>query len=640
MSGWLRFSLVSALILALCVQSAFAANPEKKSRMSNTSEEVVRDIPISSPHRVPSQVTFKYGIGQKSYQNSCDDISPEAGTIIQHDQIGTTTFEWQQNGSMGRMISVTPDGYRHFSWTFSDVLGYPYTNRWVDANCKSPAGTYLGQVHADGGAQRAGFPNQSHLFAEEQAGISVITHHRIGGTPVWFTTLTMGDAVCDSSFGRHWDIPDSIAGSEAEYNGHGYWPKADVQKFTNTQDYIHIAMMDAGQLYPSDPSLLAYERCHLGSGDTLICRAVTEGMCWYYRVPPNETFSPPSGCPVGHFDTTCGFDPAIVASQSSRVAIAFLKPACISEYCDYFSDVCYIESMNYGDDWVDGSNWPPEEHNLTNFGCGGTERALYDINACYDFDDSLHLVWVTAGFDEASPGYFFPGVARLYHWSKKTGIVMITSPIWEETQPPAFNANIAKASISAMDPIHHGPDSVFLYCIWSQFDTNDNAANGHTNADIYGASSYDGGATWGPAYNLTNTKTPDCTPGECLSEHWGSLALNLHEGSLHIQYICDRDAGAAIYDEGEYTENPVMYLELEAWRPEASIMCGDANGNEAIEAGDVVHLITYLFRAGPEPIPLCIGDANCSSMVEAGDIVYLIGYLFRGGDPPCPDCCP
>ncbi len=70
------------------------------------------------------------------------------------------------------------------------------------------------------------------------------------------------------------------------------------------------------------------------------------------------------------------------------------------------------------------------------------------------------------------------------------------------------------------------------------------------------------------------------------------------------------------------------------------VLCGDANGDGMIAAGDIVYLISYLFRSGPPPVPLCIGDANCDGAVAAGDIVYLISYLFRSGPPPCPYCCP
>jgi hypothetical protein len=73
--------------------------------------------------------------------------------------------------------------------------------------------------------------------------------------------------------------------------------------------------------------------------------------------------------------------------------------------------------------------------------------------------------------------------------------------------------------------------------------------------------------------------------------------------------------------------------------------CGDVNHSGATDAGDVVYLISYLFRGGPAPCPLLLGDVNCTGTVDAGDVVYLISYLFRGGPNPCdpdddgiPDC--
>ena len=213
---------------------------------------------------------------------------------------------------------------------------------------------------------------------------------------------------------------------------------------------------------------------------------------------------------------------------------------------------------------------------------------------------------------------------------------MITSAIWEGTDPGYRNANIAKMSISAMDPVHHPPDSNYLYCIWTQFSPDDNSFSGYSNGDIFGAGSRDGGATWGPCYNLTNTQTPNCLAGDCLSENWPSLAQNLHDGRLHIQYICDHDAGLAIYgiEEGDYTDNPVMYLELEAWDPGTSFTRGDANGDGIIDLGDAVCILNYLFKGDDPPDPLEAGDANCDGIVDLADVVYLLNYLFKGGDPP------
>ncbi|NIM96758.1 MAG: hypothetical protein GTO24_01345 [candidate division Zixibacteria bacterium] len=64
-------------------------------------------------------------------------------------------------------------------------------------------------------------------------------------------------------------------------------------------------------------------------------------------------------------------------------------------------------------------------------------------------------------------------------------------------------------------------------------------------------------------------------------------------------------------------------------------LCGDANRDQEVGAGDIVYLLNYLFRSESEPLPLEAGDCNTDQNVDASDVVYLINYLFRGGMPPC-----
>jgi M6 family metalloprotease-like protein len=66
----------------------------------------------------------------------------------------------------------------------------------------------------------------------------------------------------------------------------------------------------------------------------------------------------------------------------------------------------------------------------------------------------------------------------------------------------------------------------------------------------------------------------------------------------------------------------------------SSYLHGDANGDGVINLGDVVYLISYLYRGGPAPNPLQAGDVTCDGPVNLGDVVYLITYLYRGGPPP------
>ncbi len=64
---------------------------------------------------------------------------------------------------------------------------------------------------------------------------------------------------------------------------------------------------------------------------------------------------------------------------------------------------------------------------------------------------------------------------------------------------------------------------------------------------------------------------------------------------------------------------------------------GDATGDGILDVGDVVYLVSYVFREGIPPFPLDAGDANCDGIVDLGDIVYMINYLFREGPPPSCD---
>jgi len=76
--------------------------------------------------------------------------------------------------------------------------------------------------------------------------------------------------------------------------------------------------------------------------------------------------------------------------------------------------------------------------------------------------------------------------------------------------------------------------------------------------------------------------------------------------------------------------------------------CGDANGDEGVNIGDVVYLANYVFREsecatnppiGCPPDPYEAGDANCDGTVNIGDAVYLGNVIFRPGSPePCANC--
>jgi N-acetylmuramoyl-L-alanine amidase len=83
----------------------------------------------------------------------------------------------------------------------------------------------------------------------------------------------------------------------------------------------------------------------------------------------------------------------------------------------------------------------------------------------------------------------------------------------------------------------------------------------------------------------------------------------------------------------EYAEGDV-----ELTSPGYSCLCGDANYDTKLGVGDIVYLISYLFKNGPAPVsPLLRADVNNDCKIGVGDIVSLISYLYKSGSNP--ECC-
>jgi hypothetical protein len=65
--------------------------------------------------------------------------------------------------------------------------------------------------------------------------------------------------------------------------------------------------------------------------------------------------------------------------------------------------------------------------------------------------------------------------------------------------------------------------------------------------------------------------------------------------------------------------------------------CGDVQGDFVVNVGDIVYLVSYLYKAGPAPYcPTARGDVNTDGVINVGDVVYLVSYLYKAG--PLPKC--
>lgn len=64
----------------------------------------------------------------------------------------------------------------------------------------------------------------------------------------------------------------------------------------------------------------------------------------------------------------------------------------------------------------------------------------------------------------------------------------------------------------------------------------------------------------------------------------------------------------------------------------ASAVLGDINDDGIINVGDVVYLVSYLFKGGPAPPNPIDADVDGSPGINLGDVIQLQGYLYAGCD--------
>jgi len=225
---------------------------------------------------------------------------------------------------------------------------------------------------------------------------------------------------------------------------------------------------------------------------------------------------------------------------SDKVSIIYLHPYDTS---GYYNDVYCIQSLD-GDSW----DWQNGKVNITNYDFGALSAGL-DVDAVYDYNDDLHVVW-NVGLTTDSLETVF-----LFHYDQFSESIVeishLTTPWLPGCDWGTWNWQICKMSIAATS------DS-FLAVAYTEFNPDDCSACGYANGEIYAQYSSDG-QVWSAPINLTNSPTPGCLAGDCDSDHWSSMAERIDD-YLHIFYVNDKDAGGIPQTEGSVTDNPMLYL--------------------------------------------------------------------------------
>ncbi len=76
------------------------------------------------------------------------------------------------------------------------------------------------------------------------------------------------------------------------------------------------------------------------------------------------------------------------------------------------------------------------------------------------------------------------------------------------------------------------------------------------------------------------------------------------------------------------------YIPSIAVIPGVAFECGDATNDGAVNILDMIYIINYKYKSGPEPEILESADVNSDTRIDILDIVYLINFKYKSGPEP------
>ncbi len=552
-------------------------------------------------------------------------ISGDNAFMAEGKQAGTTTYDFQQNGTEGNRIVRDKDGYLHMSWMYSaseaSDLSFPdraiYYNVWDPTQSKF---LFDGGVKASGDT-KAGYTTLGVL----NDGRAVVAFHAVNGSG-YASAVAVDNGAHLGAFG------DPIFLSAGDNKLAPIWPHIAV----GSDNVIYVVARAYGDstIHPNPNRKLMYKR------------STDEGATW----PAQWTVIDDNGAS----DAAIAVDP----KDPKHVVIAWTGPVKITGKDDIFPPGChiyYVESTNGGVSWgnkvdiTDGYYDPTiddDENKKIRIATNG------DIDCGIDGTGKIHVVFnefVTSAHDDKYTIYYhWHGAIR--HWdeaSKKITFPTAHIPMFHNIDTVTKDTNKTLDSLgywgtnSSSDVRRRGcwqpqislyGDKGVLVAWCGQFDKGDISGLEAINSDIYAAFSSNGGASWGPIEavdpnlpeddpsrfytNLTKTHTPGAGPGECADERHCSLTPYMESASkAHMTYILDKAAGAVVEKDGratrgQFTTNPVMYMSVNIMGIEEETPVTGISSIELVGSNVVTNSAVFKVSAPVNDASLKIYDAT------------------------------
>jgi hypothetical protein len=503
-------------------------------------------------------------------------------------EAGKTYYDFQHNGSQGRMIYVDASGLVHMVWMRSPTTALA-TNRHVFYQVYDPAtssmrfltGGVPTGVAADGSAPRSGYVNVSGL---PQGWVYPAYHETrtgVGPTSSLHTALTSDYSIGMGAWANSYPALCNVDGGIKDF----IWPKIAV---SSRDSVIHVVSTESPPTSGAGEhgwQRIYYARGHAQwDGDGNGAPATWDDLgCGGYML----------------IDTVTTIAPVIVASQmSDRVVILWSHPR-DSAYWYTVDSVSQHDNDLYAKFSEDGGlNWGPKV-NITNFvnadrAClaqaqnmddslrcaNDTFRVYTDCNGVFDDNDVFHAAFTTAGFVNIWPrGYnrvmwFYLG--QIWHWSEtQYDGAHEFSPIAYQFFPDSSTWSstnyIGAWQLSIQRPcLTVDPTTDYLYCSYQVYDSLHVSSAGWPNGEAFVSVSTDNGRSWAVGTNVSQTVPREgAAANQCKSER--DITVNDRviysdgTGYIHMEYVYDIDAGACIQTnpvEGTITNNPVRYHKI------------------------------------------------------------------------------
>ncbi|TKJ42584.1 hypothetical protein CEE37_02530, partial [candidate division LCP-89 bacterium B3_LCP] len=462
--------------------------------------------------------------------------------------IGTSWYDIQHNGTVGRMIEKSADGYTDFIWM--NGLDYGATQRHIYYNFINP-GTGLQQWPGTGypveSSQRAGYTTMD-VENWGSGGIAFPCFHWTNTPGGDFWTATSTDFFSHTGTFITYEAPNPGVPGIPEI----IWPRI---QFDNQQALQIVGTENPESGIAGDPQRHFWIR---GTYDPLLFSISYEGdfelMTWTMTIAGDVATSDVSD-KVAYAWTYCrddGFPTAPDPSQRNN---------------DIY---VVIDDDGESPDWNDFTNitefLPPDLSYLpdTTLAEMDTIRAYTDLNVFIDQDDYTHVVFTTPSYFELA-GTTYWHASLIWHWTSQypdDDPKMVHDSFddwdWNYISCGAWNVKAQRPQLA------QDPSTGNLYCMYQVYDcdTLAQSAGGFPSGEIYLSYSEDGGMNWHEGTNITETVTPNnAAPGACLSEITPSIA-KLVDGTCHIIYVLDYDAGTVVQTEGTWTLNDVIYHEV------------------------------------------------------------------------------